>query len=158
MKLGFNMRYSAVILMLLTLTVNAREATVNGSTASGSTEIPSTVKVESRAWGETTDGKPVTRYRLVNRHGHSVGLTDWGATLLEVMVPDRDGSLANVNLMFDALDGYLDSHPHFGGTIGRFANRIAKGHFEIDGKGYDLAVNNGPNHLHGGEVSYDHRL
>ncbi|QDS93862.1 Aldose 1-epimerase precursor [Roseimaritima multifibrata] len=117
-----------------------------------------TVKIESSAWGKTSDGTPVTRYVLTNSHGNSVGLTDWGATLLEVIVPDRDGKKANVNLSFDSLDGYLGSHPHFGGTIGRFANRIAKGHFEIDGKSYSLVINNGPNHLHGGNTSYDHRM
>ncbi len=116
------------------------------------------VKLESEAWGKTNEGEPVTRFRLTNAHGHSVALTDWGATLLEVVVPDRDGNTANVNLAFDSLDGYLGSHPHFGGTIGRFANRIAKGRFEIDGKTYELVTNNGPNHLHGGSVSYDHRM
>lgn len=133
----------ATLMVLLAVTASAKE---------------STVKIESEAWGKTTDGTPVTRYRLTNAHGHSVGLTDWGATLLDVDVPDRDGKLANVNLSFDTLDGYLGSHPHFGGTIGRFANRIAKGHFEIDGKAYELVTNNGPNHLHGGKVSYDHRM
>lgn len=115
------------------------------------------MKVESSTWGETPSGEKITRFRLTNQHGQFVGLTDWGATLLEVVVPDREGKLANVNLMFEQLSGYLGSHPHFGGTIGRFANRIAQGRFAIDGKVYELAINNGPNHLHGGEVSYDHR-
>ncbi|SRR6056297_132494 len=136
-------RFLATMLVALAVSVNAKE---------------STVKIESELWGQAPDGTQVTRYRLTNRHGNSIGLTNWGASLLEVMVPDRDGQLANVNLSFDTLEGYLGSHPHFGGTIGRFANRIAKGRFEIDGKVYELAINNGPNHLHGGKISYDHRM
>lgn len=116
------------------------------------------VTIDQQLWGQTLAGQPVTRFTLTNAAGHSVGLTDWGATLLEVRVPDRQGTLANVNWSFAELPPYLAGHPHFGGTIGRFANRIAEGRFEIDGQTYNLAINNGPNHLHGGKVSYDHRL
>jgi len=116
------------------------------------------VTIEKEVWGNTSDGQPIHRYLLTNAAGHNVALTNWGATLLEVNVPDRDGQLANVNLCMDSLAGYQQRHPHYGGTIGRFANRIAYGRFAIDGTAYQLETNNGPHHLHGGSPSYDHRL
>lgn len=116
------------------------------------------VKIETESWGKTSEGNPVKRFVLTNSDGHSIALTDWGATLLEVYVPNREGKLQNVNLCMDSLEGYQQRHPHFGGTIGRYANRIAKGRFSIDGKDYQLETNNGPNHLHGGTPSYDHRM
>jgi aldose 1-epimerase len=76
----------------------------------------------------------------------------YGAIVVELQTPDRDGNLENVTLGFDQLDGYLGAHPYFGATVGRYANRIAKGKFVLDGKTYSLATNNGPNHLHGGEL------
>ena len=74
----------------------------------------------------------------------------YGAILTELHVPDRDGKLGDVVLGHDKLEDYLDGHPYFGATTGRVANRIAKAKFTLDGKEYTLAVNNGPNHLHGG--------
>jgi aldose 1-epimerase len=79
----------------------------------------------------------------------------YGAILTELHVPDRDGKPADVVLGFDNLDAYLAGHPHFGATTGRVANRIAKGRFTLDGKEYKLAVNNGPNSLHGGLKGFD---
>ena len=74
---------------------------------------------------------------------------------MAVIVPDREGKLANVNLGFDQLEPYLTHKCYLGTTTGRFANRIAKGHFELDGKSYSLATNNGPNALHGGLHGFD---
>ncbi len=85
-------------------------------------------------------------------------MTNYGAIVVSIDVPDRDGKLANVNVGFDKLDGYLERHPYFGATVGRFCNRIAKGRFTLEGKEYTLAVNNGPNHLHGGEVGFDKQV
>lgn len=116
------------------------------------------VTVESKIWGQTPDGRDVTLFRLRNSHGNWVSLMNWGATILEVQVPDRDGKLGNVNLAFDHLEGYLQRHPYFGSTVGRFCNRIGGGEFEIDGQKYTLVTNNGPNHLHGGTVGFDAQL
>ena len=70
-------------------------------------------------------------------------------------MPDRRGKTANVNLGFDTLEEYLGKSPYFGALVGRFANRIAKGSFAIDGRQYKLACNDGPNHLHGGVKGFD---
>jgi aldose 1-epimerase len=116
---------------------------------------PPTVKTDQ--YGTLPDGKPVTRYRLTNANGVSVAIINYGGIITEVNVPDRDGKLANVTLGFDKLDGYLGPDPYFGALVGRYGNRIAKGQFTLDGKTYDLAKNNGPNHLHGGKVGFNER-
>jgi aldose 1-epimerase len=83
---------------------------------------------------------------------------NYGATLTELWVPDRKQENGDVVLGFDELKGYLDERRHIGGTIGRYANRIAKGKFSLDGKEYTLAINNGPNTLHGGKIGFDHKV
>ncbi len=79
----------------------------------------------------------------------------YGATVVSMETPDKAGKLANIQLGFPTLEGYLQRHPYFGSTVGRYGNRIAKGKFSIDGKEYTLATNNGPNHLHGGLKGFD---
>ncbi len=116
------------------------------------------MKITVTPFGETKDGQPVKRFAITNRHGHSIALSDFGATLLEVMVPDRSGKLANVNLTFDTLAPYLEPHPYFGSTVGRFCNRIADGQFTIDGKAYQVTRNLGKHHLHGGKVGFERLL
>lgn len=110
--------------------------------------------VEAVDWG-TVDGKPVKLYTLTNSNGLVMKVTDYGAIITELHVPDRDGNLADIVLGFDDLDGYLAGHPYFGAVAGRCANRIANGKFELDGKSYELATNDGPNHLHGGIKGFD---
>jgi aldose 1-epimerase len=112
-------------------------------------------KVEKRSFGKTPDGTEVDLYVLTNSNGMTAKIMTYGATLTELQVPDRDGKFADVVLGFDNLEGYLAGHPFFGSTVGRCANRIAKGRFTLDGKEYKLATNNGPNHLHGGTKGFD---
>lgn len=100
-------------------------------------------------WGEA-EGRDASLYILRNRNGLEARVTDFGANLVEMWVPDRDGTMADVVLGFDSLAGYLDNGPNFGSTVGRVANRIAFGRFDLDGRTYQLATNNGPHHLHGG--------
>lgn len=109
-------------------------------------------------FGQTSEGEPVTKVVLTNAHGNRIGLMDWGASLLEVEVPDRDGRRDNVNLVFDSLDSYLGKHPGFGSTIGRFCNRIGHGKFTIDGETYQVTINHGKHCLHGGKVNFSHKL
>ncbi|GAB5403184.1 MAG: galactose mutarotase [Aureliella sp.] len=111
--------------------------------------------ISKEEFGATPEGNPVTLYTLTNSNGNEVGLIDYGAIITKVRVPDRDGNLANVNVNFPTLDGYLGRHAYLGSTVGRFCNRIAKGKFSLDGAKYDLVINNGPNHLHGGTVGFD---
>ncbi len=116
------------------------------------------MKIESHPFGTTEDGREVTHFTLTNSHGHSVSLMNWGATLMDVNVPDRDGNLANVNLSFDSLQPYLDGHPYFGSTVGRFCNRIGNGKFTIDGKEYQVTTNSGKHHIHGGKVNFTYQF
>ena len=113
------------------------------------------VHVQQEEWGKTADGAVVHRFTLTNGQGVVAKITSFGAILTELHVPDRAGQPANVVLGFDNLDQYLKGHPAFGATIGRFANRIAKARFTIDGVEYKLAANNGPNHIHGGRKGFD---
>jgi aldose 1-epimerase len=102
-------------------------------------------------FGKTKDGKPVRIYTLSNGKGMTAKISTLGATLVELHVPDKDGKTADVVLGFDGASGYQgEGNQYFGCTTGRVCNRIANGRFTLDGKEYELAVNNGPNHLHGG--------
>jgi aldose 1-epimerase len=112
------------------------------------------------AWGITPSGDPVEIYALRNAGGMEVRITNYGATIVSLTAPDRDGHLANVVLGFDSIEGYtsrayLQDSPYFGAIIGRFANRINQGRFPLDGKIISLPVNNRPNHLHGGFKGFD---
>lgn len=113
--------------------------------------------VERARFGETADGVPVELYTLTTRGFGSMQarVMTYGATLTQLVVPDRQGNLANVVLGFDSLKPYLGPHPYFGATIGRCANRIARGRFTLDGVACQLAINDPPNHLHGGVLGFD---
>lgn len=102
------------------------------------------------------DGKDVEVYVLKNRTGMTARVMTYGATLIELDTPDRDGKLTDIVLGFDTLTGYLNAgHSYFGATIGRVANRIARGRFTLNGRTYQLMTNDGPNHLHGGVKGFD---
>lgn len=105
-------------------------------------------------FGETAEGVPVERFEL-SGGGVTVKVMSYGAIITEIHAPDRNGTLADVVLGFDNLASYLAGHPHFGAMTGRVANRIAKGRFTLDGQEYTLAINNGPNSLHGGRKAFD---
>jgi aldose 1-epimerase len=111
--------------------------------------------VTSHPFGETPRREPVTLYTLTNKNGMSVSIMNYGATIVDIMAPDRNGKLADVVLGFDHLTPYLHQTAYLGATIGRYANRIAKGTFELDHTTYHLPINNGPNSLHGGLRGFD---
>jgi len=113
------------------------------------------MSANKESFGKTPDGKQVDLYTLTNTSGIRARITSFGAILVSLEVPDRDGSLADITLGFDKLDGYLGVHPYFGAIVGRYANRIGKAAFKLDGKVYKLAANNGENHLHGGTKGFD---
>lgn len=117
-------------------------------------EKESEASVSKEAWGEV-DGKAVHRYTLTNAQGLVARITNYGAILTELHVPDREGQLADIVHGFDNLKSYVDGHPYFGAMVGRVANRIGKGRFSIDGTTHNLARNNGENHLHGGVKGFD---
>ena len=99
--------------------------------------------------------QPIELYELENSHGMRVRVISYGATLIGVDVPDRTGKVENVTLHLDTPEAYLAGHPCLGSVVGRYANRIGRGRFTLDGEEYVLAVNNGPNHLHGGNRGFD---
>lgn len=111
--------------------------------------------ISNNPFGKTTDGKVVEKFTLKNNQGMEADIITYGGIITSLRVPDREGHSANVVLGFDHLEQYLRKHPYFGAIVGRFANRIAGGRFSIDDQEYKLAVNNGPNHLHGGLKGFD---
>lgn len=113
--------------------------------------------VQKEIFGKTPDGEPVEIYTLTSSAGLKAKVMTWGASLVEMHVPDREGKMADVALGLDKLESYFKRHPYLGCTTGRYCNRIAKGKFTLDGQTCTLATNNGPNHLHGGVKGFDQR-
>ena len=113
------------------------------------------MKVDKEPFGTTLDGKKVDLYHLVNAHGMQADITNYGAIVVRLMVPDRYGNLDDVVLGYDHLDDYIKASPYFGAIVGRYGNRIANGRFTLDGIEYELATNNNGNHLHGGIKGFD---
>lgn len=117
--------------------------------------VEAKMSITKSPFGKTEDGQAIDLYTCRNPDGLVVKLTNYGAIVVSVETPDRDGKLANITLGFPTLDGYLKRHPYFGATVGRFCNRIAGGKFKIGDQEYTLAKNNGENHLHGGVKGFD---
>jgi aldose 1-epimerase len=111
-------------------------------------------KLTQHAFGRTREGDEIVRYAL-GAGKVTVELISYGASLISVRAPDREGRMEEITLGFDTLEGYLNPHPYFGATLGRVANRIARGRFTIDATTYTLFCNNGRNHLHGGKKGFD---
>jgi len=112
-------------------------------------------QISQKPFGQTKDGTPVTLFTLRNIRGAEARISNYGGLLISLKVPDRNGKLGDVVLGYDTLAEYLKESPYFGALVGRYGNRIAKGKFTLDGKEYTLAVNNGPNALHGGLKGFD---
>src|SRR5271170_2437545 len=106
-------------------------------------------------YGITEDGRPVDIFTMVNTAGMRVDILTLGCIIARLEVPDRVGKSANVLLGLDSLAGYMHRSPHFGAIAGRYANRIARGRFAIDGSEYQLDINAPPNTLHGGRHGFD---
>lgn len=114
--------------------------------------------MKTRAFGNLSDGRTAGLYIISNRNGMEAHLTDYGAALVRLIVPDRYGKFRDVVLGYDDAEGYERGGSSFGGTVGRFANRISNAAFDLNGRRYILTANNGPNTLHGGRDFYVHRL
>ncbi|MGA2361542.1 MAG: aldose epimerase family protein [Candidatus Aminicenantales bacterium] len=117
----------------------------------GETSMP----VKHEPFGRLPDGTAVDIYTLTNAHGIEARIMTYGAILVSLRLPDRKGKLEDVVLGFDDLAGYLGAHPYFGAIVGRYANRVAKGRFTLNGVTYALAQNNNGNSLHGGLKGFD---
>ena len=146
--------------LLCSMLVITLGATIVGSAEQSENKKVKTLNADSPAiakesFGKTEDGQEVDRYVLTNANGVKAKIITYGGIITELWVPDKSGKLGDVVLGHDRLQGYLAGHPYFGAIVGRVANRIAKGKFTLDGKEYTLAVNNGPNALHGGKKGFD---
>lgn len=115
------------------------------------------IRTQEKIFGQIGN-EEIMLYTLKNKNGMSVKITNYGGIVTSLIVPDRQGRATEVVLGFDSLQDYLDGHPYFGAIVGRYGNRIAKGQFSIDGKTYQLATNNGKNHLHGGLTGFDKKI
>lgn len=121
----------------------------------GSAEAAS---VSRAPFGALAGGEQVEAITLANGHGMSARIITYGASIQSVIVPDRRGERGDVALGYASLADYVDKPQYFGSTVGRVANRIARGRFSLDGKAYQVPVNNGPNSLHGGTKGFDKRV
>ena len=131
--------------------------TNNNTTDSMSTnqDTVSAGQISDAAFDKMVDGKQVKLYHL-KRGNLQVAITNYGGKIVSLMAPDKQGQLADVELGYDNIDQYVNTKErYYGGIVGRYGNRIAKGKFKVDGKEYTLATNNGVNHLHGGKKGFN---
>ena len=112
----------------------------------------------SKPFGVTKKGDAVTMFTMTNKQGASVSVIELGAIITSIIVPDKNGNLAEVTLSFDNLESYEGNHAFMGDIVGRYGNRIAKAKFTLDGTEYNLAVNDGENHLHGGKEGFNTKM
>ena len=118
-------------------------------------KVMSLVSIEKKAFGKTKEGLNVDQYILKNRNGMEISAINYGGIITSWKAKDRDGNYQDIVLGFDNLSEYESESPYFGAIIGRYGNRIAKGKFTLNDENYNLAVNNGENHLHGGIKGFD---
>lgn len=111
--------------------------------------------MKTTVFGKLPDGRDVNLYTLSNGAGMTAQVINYGATITSLMVPDRNGKAADVVLGYDSIDGYMNGTSYLGAVVGRYGNRIGKGRFQIDGKQYQVTVNDGENHLHGGKIGFN---
>jgi aldose 1-epimerase len=111
--------------------------------------------VEQSSFGQLPDGTKVSLFTMTNSRGVVMKVMNYGGIITSLLVPDRNGTMEDIVLGYDSLEGYLTANPYFGALIGRYGNRIARGKFLLGGKQYSLATNNGVNHLHGGLKGFD---
>jgi aldose 1-epimerase len=150
-------RSSSRVLALLGAVLLLTGTAVGLAGAASNKKKPPAPSISSEPFG-TVDGQQVELYTLTNSRGMEVKIMTYGGIIQSIEVPDRKGRFDNVTLGFDNLDDYVTSSPYFGSITGRYANRIAEGKFTLDGVEYQLATNNGPNHLHGGVKGFDKRV
>ncbi|MFW6352543.1 MAG: galactose-1-epimerase, partial [Bacteroidota bacterium] len=116
------------------------------------------ISVEKESWGQTEDGQEVDLYTLKSSTGLEVKISTFGGVITEINTPDKNGKIDNVVLGFDSLQPYLEKRSFFGAIIGRYGNRIADGQFTLDDSTYQLSLNDGSNHLHGGTNGFDQKV
>ena len=113
------------------------------------------MKIKTEKWGELKDGTQVDLITLINDNAVKCEITNYGGTVVSWSINDKNGEERDVLIGYDKLEGFLSDSSYIGALIGRYGNRIDKATFEIEGKRYDLAANQGTNHLHGGNIGFD---
>ncbi len=155
------MRKTGIIYCFLLCAITASLAVSCGISADKNSKPPQITKpmitIDKTVFGRI-DGKDIYLFTISSGNDMTVRITNFGGIVTSVMVPDRNGNPDDVVLGFDSLSGYTGVHPYFGCIVGRCANRIAGGKFDLDGKTYHLAKNNGENHLHGGISGFDKKI
>lgn len=146
--------YHLHILLLQLILITA----LIGASCSSNKNASQNQEILVEDFGTMDDGTPVKLFTLNNENNMEVSITNYGAIVTSIKVPDKNGNIDNVALGFDDLGKYTSGHPFFGAIAGRYANRIAKGRFELNGEVYELATNNGENHLHGGLEGFDKKV
>ncbi|HEV2530044.1 MAG TPA: aldose epimerase family protein [Thermomicrobiales bacterium] len=131
---------------------------VSAETSHNDHEESGSGTVVEMPFGALEDGTRISMIRMTNARYMEVGILTWGGIIQCLCVPDRDGRIANVSLGFNTASEYEANSPYFGAIIGRYANRIANGRFELDGEEFQLETNDGPNNLHGGPQGFDRRV
>jgi aldose 1-epimerase len=121
------------------------------------------MEIQTGIFGKIPDGREIKFFQVDNEKGVKINFINYGAIITAINMPDKNGHLDNIVCGFDNLQGYLNhdylsQYPYFGAVIGRYCNRIAKGHLEIEGKSFPLETNNGSNHLHGGNMGFDRKI
>ncbi|MBI1937177.1 MAG: galactose mutarotase [Ignavibacteriales bacterium] len=111
--------------------------------------------IDKNLFGTLPDGQQVYSYTLKNKVGMEVSIINYGAAVVSLTAPDRNGKFEDIVLGYDSLEGYINDKSYFGSIVGRYGNRIGKGKFSIDGSNYQLTINDGENHLHGGINGYN---
>jgi len=113
------------------------------------------ISIQKSSFGTMPDGQEVSEFTLKNDQGMEVSVINYGGRITHLKAPDKNGNFEDVVIGFDSLEEYMQNNPYFGALIGRYGNRIANGKFALDGKEYQLPVNDGPNSLHGGDQGFD---
>jgi aldose 1-epimerase len=145
---------TGLTVLLLASCGNGNPTPATGTDSTANVPVAATLP-DTAAFHDTVDGSATALYVLKNNHQAQAAITNYGARLVSLMVPDRKGTLTDVVLGYDSVGKYIHQpETYFGAIVGRYGNRIAKGKFKLDGKQYTLATNNAPNHLHGGKKGF----
>ena len=151
MQTPFPTLFKTAAIAASTMIMNACAPASEDNAGQPEPEIGDSNAIAKADFGETKAGEATEIYTLTNKNGLIAKVATYGATLVELHLPDKEGNLVDVINGFDNVAGYEgDGNQYFGCTTGRVCNRIAKGKFTLDGEEYTLATNNDPNHLHGG--------
>jgi len=155
-----NMYFSAltVIFFTLSLSFSACQGKSENKVQETLEKGKTTMTLEKKEFGTMPDGRKIDLYILTNPNGMKAKITNYGAILVSLIVPDKNGKPDDITLGYNQLEGYLKETPYFGATVGRYANRIKDGKFTLNGEEYQLAKNDNNNHLHGGLKGFDKRV